>query len=509
MSIDFTPIVRPYFEKLAKRTDTWAERGEDIQLSQLRKLIDVASQTEAGRKYGFSELKGMRNPYGEYRSRVPLVAYENIRSQVLRMINGEKNVLWPGRCLNYAQSSGTSGGKSKYIPITDEGLRNNHYQGAKDPVAHYLRQVGDSRMFSGKGFILGGSFASELKPRDRRVHIGDLSATLIEKIPSAANFVRIPDKKTALLADWEKKLPLLVEKSKNQNVTNISGVPSWFLTVIRRVMSACGKERISDVWPNLEVFFHGGISFQPYREEYRKLTDPEKMHFVEIYNASEGFFAVQNDFSDPSMLLTIDCDVFYEFIPVDGAVRSPRPIWDLEKGKVYEMVVTSSNGLWRYRIGDTVRVESVSPVKITIAGRTKSYINAFGEEVMEDNAEKAIARACDETGASIRNYTAAPVYSHNGKRGRHQWLVEWEKEPESIEEFGKILDRELQKLNSDYQAKRTHTIFLDPPQILTAPSGLFDRWLGQAGTHKLGGQRKVPRLSNDRRIIERMLELMS
>ncbi len=508
MQIDFTPLVRPYFEKLALRTDRWAVSSEDLQLEQLRKLLRIASDTEIGRRYGFSEMASMRNPYGEYRSRLPEVAYEDIRSKVLRMVNGEKDVLWPGRCRNFALSSGTSGGRSKYIPITEEGLKSNHYQAAKDPVAHYLRQVAQSRLFAGKGFILGGSFASELKAPSRRVRIGDLSATLIDRINPLANLVRIPDKKTALLSDWNRKLPLLVERASEEDVTNISGVPSWFLTVIRKIIEKRGCGKISDVWPNLEVFFHGGISFKPYREEYRRLTDSRKMHFLETYNASEGFFAVQNDFNDPAMLLTVDADVFYEFIPVDGAVRNPRPLWDLEKGRVYEMVVTSSNGLWRYRLGDTVRVENLAPVKITIAGRTKSYINAFGEELMEDNAERAIAMACDATRASIRNYTAAPVYADNGKRGRHQWLVEWESAPSDMHGFSVILDCELQNLNSDYQAKRTHTIFLDPPEILTAPAGLFDRWLSQAGNHKLGGQRKVPRLCNDRRIIEQMLGMM-
>lgn len=507
MQIDFTPLVRPYFERLARRTDAWSADSDALQLSQLRRLLRMASQTETGRRYGFSELAAMRNPYGEYRSRVPAVIYEDIRKQVMRMVNGERDILWPGRCRNYAQSSGTSGGKSKYVPITEEGLRGNHYRGAKDPVAHYLRQVSGSRLFAGKGFILGGSFASELKTHARGVRVGDLSATLIERINPLANLVRVPDKKTALLPDWEKKLPLLARKAMDENITNISGVPSWFLTVIREVMKMKGADRICDVWPNLEVFFHGGISFKPYREEYRRLTDPDKMHFLETYNASEGFFAVQNDFNDPAMLLTIDSDVFYEFIPVDGAVRGPRPIWELEKGRVYELIVTSSNGLWRYRLGDTVRVESVAPVKITIAGRTKSFINAFGEELMEDNAERAMAAACDGTGASLRNYTAAPVYSENGRRGRHQWLVEWEKAPEDVKAFAAILDGELQKLNSDYQAKRSHTIFLDSPEVISAPAGLFDRWLGEAGNHKLGGQRKVPRLCNDRRVIDRMLAM--
>lgn len=307
------------------------------------------------------------------------------------------------------------------------------------------------------------------------------------------------------MPDWESKLPALVAASAHADVTNISGVPSWFLTVIRRVMAERGAERISDVWPNLEVFFHGGISFEPYREEYSRICDMTKMHFMETYNASEGFFAVQNDLSDPSMLLLIDIDVFYEFIPLGG--EKAVPLWEVEPGKTYEMVITSSNGLWRYRLGDTVTVCSVDPVKIRIAGRTRSFINAFGEELMEDNAERGVAEACREAGGSIRNYTAAPVYAADGRRGRHQWLVEWEQRPESVERWRDALDASLQRLNSDYAAKRAHTIFLDPPEVIDAPDGLFDAWLREAGTHKLGGQRKVPRLSNDRRIIERMLEL--
>ncbi|MDE6077542.1 MAG: GH3 auxin-responsive promoter family protein, partial [Muribaculaceae bacterium] len=339
------------------------------------------------------------------------------------------------------------------------------------------------------------------------VHIGDLSATLIRRINPLANYVRIPDKKTALLPDWETKLPALVAAAKDADVSNISGVPSWFLTVIRKIMEAKGAEKISDVWPNLEVFFHGGISFEPYRDEYKRITDPKKMHFLETYNASEGFFAVQNDFKDKSMLLIIDRDIFYEFIPVDGDDPTPRTIWEVNTGDVYELVISSSNGLWRYHLGDTVRVTQTSPVKIRIAGRTKSFINAFGEELMEDNAERAIATACDRCGASILNYTAAPLFASRGRKGRHQWVIEWGTPPANVEEFAAVLDAELRRLNSDYDAKRSKSIFLDGPQIITARRGLFDDWLRSAGSHKLGGQRKVPRLSNDRALIERLLQL--
>lgn len=505
--IDFTPLVRPIFVRRAEQTDRFATEGADIQRRILADLLKKASRTEIGRRYHFGGMATTSDPYQEYRNRVAPVEYEDIRRDVMKMVNGERDILWPGRVRDFAQSSGTSGGKSKYIPITPDGLKINHYQGGFDSIAHYLRLNPESRMFAGKGFILGGSFANELNPSNPDVHVGDLSATLINRIPAFANMVRIPDKKTALMPDWEKKLPALALAAENANVTNISGVPSWFLTVIKTICEHRGVEKISDVWPNLEVFFHGGISFEPYREEYRALTDPSKMHFLETYNASEGFFAVQNDFDDPAMLMILDAGVFFEFIPVDGG--NPLPIWELTEGEVYELLLTSVNGLWRYRVGDTVRVESLSPLKIRIAGRTKSYINAFGEELMEDNAERAMAAAAQQTGASILNYTAAPLFATNEHRGRHQWLIEWEKEPDSIERFGRILDEELRRLNSDYEAKRSHTIFLDPPEIITAERGLFDRWLRSAGTHKLGGQRKVPRLSNTRDLMDTILALRS
>ncbi len=505
--MDLTPLIRPGFIKQAERTDSWTRNSDSLQRQVLRSLLERGRDTDYGRRYDFASILRERDFVSAYRYRVPSAEYEDIRPLVMRMIRGESNLLWPGRCRDFAQSSGTSGGKSKYIPITDASLSGNHYRGSSDVVAHYLRLVPDSRIFTGKAFILGGSFANSLGLDIPGVHIGDLSATLIRRINPLANYVRIPDKKTALLSDWEVKLPALVAAAKDANVTNISGVPSWFLTVIRKIVEAKGAEKISDVWPNLEVFFHGGISFEPYRDEYRRLTDASKMHFLETYNASEGFFAVQNDFSDKSMLLIIDRDVFYEFIPVEGSDRSPRALWELTSGEVYELVISSSNGLWRYRLGDTVRVTQTSPVKIRIAGRTKSFINAFGEELMEDNAERAIAAACDRCGASILNYTAAPLYAKNGRKGRHQWVIEWGNQPEDVEEFGRVLDDELRRLNSDYDAKRTKSIFLDGLQVITARRGLFDDWLKSAGSHKLGGQRKVPRLSNDRHIIERLLSM--
>ena len=506
MSLDFTPLVRPIFVRRASRTDNWGSTSEDVQRQVLQRLLRRASRTETGRRYGYAELgRTLRSGYADFRSRVPTVSYEDIRNDVMRMVRGERDVLWPGVCRDYAQSSGTSGGRSKYIPVTRDSLRLNHFAGAADTVAHYLRSNPESRMFGGKGFILGGSFANEVHPSDPRVHIGDLSATLISRTPWPSSAFRVPSLNVALMSDWERKLPALATVAAGQHVTNISGVPSWFLGVIRHILESKGVDRISDVWPDLEVFFHGGISFEPYREEYRRLTDPARMHFVETYNASEGFFATQNDPTDHAMLLIVDAGIFYEFIPAGAS--DPVPLWEVRPGEVYELVISGANGLWRYRLGDTVRVESTAPVKITIAGRTSTFINAFGEELMEHNAERAIARACRETGALVRNYTAAPLFGSAGKRGRHQWLVEWDKPPTDVERFAESLDSELQRLNSDYAAKRAGTIFLDPPLITEARQNLFTDWLRTVGSGKLGGQRKVPRLSNDRTIIERLLSL--
>lgn len=504
--MNFTPLARPILIREARRTDCWAERGADIQLEELRSLLRRARHTEIGRRYGFEELACTAHPYDAFANAVPTVAYEDIRQDVLRMIDGAGDVLWPGVCRNYAQSSGTSGGRSKFIPITSDSLRHCHYRGASDCVAHYMRSNPHSRLFAGKAFVLGGSFASTLRPRDPRVRIGDLSATLIRRINPLANFFRVPDMKTALLPDWTDKLPALVRAAEFEDITNISGVPSWFLTVIKEVIKARGVEKISDAWPNLEVFFHGGISFEPYRDIYTELTDSAKTHFVETYNASEGFFAVQNDPDDHSMLLIIDNDIFYEFIDISDPEAKPIPMWEVSAGHVYEMLITSSNGLWRYHLGDTVRITSVNPLKIKVAGRTKTFINAFGEELMEDNAERAIAQACRQTGCAIRNFTAAPVFATSTSKGRHQWLVEWLSEPADIDKFAEVLDCKLRELNSDYDAKRSHTIFLDPPLVTTLPPGTFDRWLRSVGTGKLGGQRKIPRLSNDRTIVDEILK---
>lgn len=482
----------------------YAGHTRDIQLRELMWMVSRGRHTLWGETHDMKTI----GSYSEFTSRIPLTTYADMRPWVERMIAGERDILWPGVTRNFAQSSGTSDGKSKYVPITPDSLRRCHYKGASDVVSHYLSLYPDSRIFSGKAFILGGSFANELA-LPAGVRVGDLSASLIANINPLANLVRVPSKRVALMADWSKKLPALVNAALREDITNLSGVPSWFLTVLKEVIKAAGASTIHDVWPNLEVFFHGGISFAPYREQYAAITDASKMRYLETYNASEGFFAVQNAIDDRAMLLLLDIGVFYEFIPLgetDNPTPETLPAWKVEPGSVYELVITACNGLWRYRIGDTVRVESVNPVKITIAGRTKHYINAFGEELMVHNAEAAMARASSITGCAVLNYTAAPVYAGDHSRGRHEWLVEFATPPADMARFAAVLDESLQQENSDYQAKRYKGIFLDAPTVVPAQRGLFDDWLRSTG--KLGGQRKIPRLCNDRRFIDPMLHLM-
>ena len=502
---DFTPFARPLFAPRVRAAQSWLGKTREVQMRQLGFLLSRCRSTAVGERCDVSGVKS----YDSFRKNFPVVSYEDIRDDVMRMVMGEKDILWRGRCRRFAQSSGTSDGKSKYIPVTDDSLRLNHYAGGRDVVAHYLNLNPASRIFSGKSFILGGSYANEVSHLPAGVMVGDLSANLIDRINPVANLFRIPSKDIALMSDWHEKLPALVKASLHQNVTNISGVPSWFMTVIREVIQAAGAETIHDVWPGLEVFFHGGITFDPYREQYARLTDTSKMHYLETYNASEGFFAVQSSLDTTAMLLLLDIGVFYEFVPLDSLgmpADAALPAWLVEPGKTYALVITSCNGLWRYMIGDTVTVESVDPLKISIAGRTKHFINAFGEEVMVHNSDAAIARACDLTGASVLNYTAAPVYDDGGHRGHHQWLIEWETPPADRDAFADALDAALQAVNSDYQAKRSGNIFLDRLSVDDAPQGLFDHWLESTG--KLGGQRKVPRLCNDRHIIEQMLALI-
>lgn len=493
-----TPLLRPWFLRRLKAFERYATSTEELQRAELRRILSKGAKCFQARTYGVTA----RTSVEEFRNRMPLTDYASIRPLVMRMINGEPDLLWPGVTRRFAQSSGTSDGKSKYIPVTDTSLRCNHYRGASDVVSLYLGLYPSSRIFAGKAFILGGSFSNELSlPAASKARVGDLSANLIEAVNPLVNILRVPSKPIALMEDWTQKLPALVESAMDCDITNISGVPSWFLTVIRRIMERKGVKELHEVWPNLEVFFHGGISFEPYRDIYNSLIDPSRMHYLETYNASEGFFAVRDTISSPAMLLLLDAGVFYEFRPIAGG--EPLAAWEVENGKIYELIITATNGLWRFPLGDTVKIESTAPLRITIAGRTKCFINAFGEEVMVHNTDAALAKTCVRFGCKVLDYTAAPVYTTDRSRGHHQWLIEFVTPPDSIEDFAAELDAALTRENSDYQAKRQGDIFLAPLTVTVAAPGLFDRWL--ASTGKLGGQRKVPRLANDRHLIDAML----
>ena len=501
--IDFTPIARKILNYRIKDASRWNEDTKKVQLHQLDYIVKKGRHTLFGQSHSLDKVES----YDDFVKHVPMADYEDFRPLVMRMIAGEKDLLWPGVTVRYAQSSGTTGGKSKYIPITDDSLHINHYAGTSYVVAHYLHLYHDSRLFSGKAFILGGSYANELS-LPPHVKVGDLSATLIDCMNPMAEMYRVPNKEIALMKDWHDKLSALIDASIKENITNISGVPSWFLTVLKGVIAKAGAASIHDVWPNLEVFFHGGISFAPYSDEYARITTPGKMRFFETYNASEGFFATQSAVDDKSMLLLLDTGIFYEFVPIediDDPEAEALPAWMVEPGRTYALVITACNGLWRYRLGDTVRIESVEPLKITIAGRTKSFINAFGEELMVNNAEAAMTRTCHQLGCTVVDYTAGPVYTSGAHKGRHEWWIQWGVPPKDMEEFSDLLDANLQQENSDYQAKRTGGIFLDRLSVRTAPAGLFDAWLESTG--KLGGQRKVPRLSNTPDIINSLAAL--
>lgn len=496
-----TKLVGKFFAPRRKKIELYNTQAEALQEQVFRKLIKNAAHTEWGTKYDYAHIQS----YSDFQ-RVPIQTYEDIKGDVDRMRHGEKDILWPGQVKWYAKSSGTTNDKSKFIPVSPDGLNNIHYMGGKDAVSLYLGINPESKFFSGKGLILGGSHSPNYNLKDSLV--GDLSAILIQNINPLVNLIRVPSKEIALLSEFEEKVERIADTTIHQNVTNLSGVPSWMLAVIKRILEKTGAKRLNEVWPNLEVFFHGGVCFTPYREQYKQIITSDKMHYMETYNASEGFFGLQSDLTDPAMLLMIDYDVFYEFIPLEE-IDSPHPnivpLTGVEVGKNYAIVISTSCGLWRYILGDTVKFTQKDPYKFIISGRTKHFINAFGEELMVDNAEKGLARACAATGAQVLEYSAAPVFMDANAKCRHQWLIEFSTMPDSVEHFRHVLDTSLQEINSDYEAKRHKDITLQELELIVARPNLFHDWLKEKG--KLGGQHKVPRLSNNRDYIEEMLKL--
>jgi hypothetical protein len=474
----------------------------DVQKETLFKLLNKAKDTEWGLKYDYKSITSV----GKYKERVPLQDYESLKPYIDRLREGEQNLLWYEKIKWFAKSSGTTSEKSKFIPVSNESLEDCHFRGGKDTLAIYTENHPETIIFKGKGLTLGGSH--HINNFNNESYYGDLSAILIQNLPFWAEFIRTPNVSIALLEEWEDKIEQMAKSTVNENVTNIAGVPSWTLVLIKHILKITQKESLLKVWPNLELFTHGGVSFIPYREQFRKLIPSEKMNYMETYNASEGFFSIQDEPSSDDMLLMLDYGIYYEFIPIENIYDENPKVLSLDEvdlNKNYALVISTNGGLWRYVIGDTIKFTSKFPFKIIITGRIKHFINAFGEELIIDNAEKALQVACEKTNSFIREYTAAPICMEDNTKGTHQWLFEFEKRPENIEYFAEVLDNALKSLNSDYEAKRYKNMTIDFPEIVCLKDGIFYKWLKQKG--KLGGQHKIPRLANTREYVDELLKI--
>lgn len=474
----------------------------EVQKEVFEKLIHRAEDTEWGLKYGYADIKSQQH----FRSRVPLQTYEELKPYVQRLKAGEQNLLWPTEINWFAKSSGTTADKSKFIPVSREALEGCHYKGGKDLLALYNHSFPNNNLYAGKSLVMGGS--SNINELRSDSYYGDLSAIIINNLPFWVEFKRVPDRSIALMDKWEEKIEVMARAVMDKDVTNMAGVPSWTLVLLKRILDITGKDNIAQVWPNLELFIHGGVSFEPYRRQYEALIPKSDMHYYESYNASEGYFGIQDLPRRDDMLLMLDYGIYFEFIPAEHShLDQPETIGlaDVELGKNYEMVISTNAGLWRYRLGDTIEFTTLHPYRIRVTGRTKHFINAFGEELIIDNAERALAIACGKNACSIADYTAGPIYMGDDHSGGHEWLIEFETPPESLESFTADLDRALQDLNSDYEAKRTGNLTLAMPVVRTVPEGTFYKWLKTRG--KLGGQNKVPRLANNRDFVENISEM--
>ena len=473
----------------------------EVQEELLHNLLQAAENTIIGKQYEFESIKS----YQTFTERVPIATYEELQPLIERTRQGEQNVFWETPIKWFAKSSGTTNAKSKFIPVSTEALEDCHYKGSKDLLCLYLNNNEDSELFLGKSLRLGGS--SQIY-ENNNTFFGDLSAILIENMPIWAEFSSTPSSKTSLMTEWESKIAAIINETKNENVTSFAGVPSWMLVLMNKVLENTGKETLLDVWPNLEVYFHGGVSFSPYKEQYKKILPKKDFNYYEIYNASEGFFAIQDLNNSSDLLLMLDYGIFYEFIPMDSFGTPNQKVIrlaDVELNKNYAIVITTNSGLWRYLIGDTVRFTSLNPYRIRVTGRTKHHINVFGEELMVENTDQAIAKACEITQTEVIDYTVAPIFMQDKEKGAHEWMIEFKKKPADVELFQKVLDETLQTLNSDYEAKRCNNMTLNPLVINIARENLFYDWLKERD--KLGGQHKIPRLSNQRDYLEQLKEM--
>jgi hypothetical protein len=478
----------------------------EVQADIFKKLIEQASTTVFGVKYGFNDIEN----YKQFQERVPIHNYEKLFPYIERTMRGEQNILWPSEIKWFSKSSGTTSHRSKFIPVSEEALQECHFKGGKDLISMYVNNYPDTKLFNGKGLTVGGSHQINEYDSSDSSFYGDVSAVIMQNLPPWAQFIRTPSLETALLGNWEEKIDKMARETSQVNVTNIAGVPTWTVLLIQRIVELEKKNNILEVWPNLEAFFHGAVSFKPYRNLFKTLIPKDNMRYWEVYNASEGFFGIQDQPNSEEMLLMLDYGIFYEFIPVEEIEKeNPAALTldQVELGKNYAMIISTNGGLWRYNIGDTIKFTSVYPYRIKISGRTKHYINAFGEEVIIENAEAAITKACEQTKAIIDNFTAAPIFLEKGKRGGHEWIIEFKVKPNDLSLFIKILDEKLRAVNSDYDAKRTHDLALIAPTIHSVEQGTFYNWMKRRG--KLGGQNKVPRLFNTREYVDEILTMIA
>jgi hypothetical protein len=501
----FNTLLAWLLKRRYPQIERFMRHPHEVQQEVFEGLVTAAATTEWGKCYGYADMGGRRDLFAE---RVPVQAYEAIHPYIDRMMKGEQNVLWSTPIDHFSKSSGTTNARSKFIPVSPEAFDDCHFKGGKDLLCLYVDNYPETKVFMGKNLGIGGTY--QPNPQASDTYFGDVSALIMKNLPIWAEWLRTPSLEVALMDKWEDKLEKIARLTVKEDVRGLTGVPTWMVVLLQRILEITGKGTIAEVWPNLEVFFHGAVSFTPYRSLFRSLIGSDQMRYMETYNASEGFFGIQDQKDSEDLLLMLDYGVYYEFIPVEHwADEYPRAIGldRVELGKSYAVVISTNSGLWRYKIGDTVRFTSLSPYRIRITGRTKHFINAFGEEVVVENADLAIAEACQFTGALVNDYTAAPVYLDKGTKGGHEWVVEFEREPSSLHQFVQQLDQSLRRVNSDYDAKRYQDLALAPPVVHAVPKGTFYEWMARRG--KLGGQHKVPRLSNNREYLEDVLELIT
>ncbi len=492
-----------YMKKRIHQIELFMKYPLDVQEEWLHSLIASAQNTEWGKQYDYKSLLTV----SQFKERVPIQNYDTLKPYIERMLTGEQNVLWPSEIKWFAKSSGTTSDRSKFIPVSEEALEECHFKGGKDMISIYCNHRPDTQMFTGKGLVLGGSHQINQLCDD--IHFGDLSAVLIKNLPMWAEYYRTPNISIALMDNYEEKMDKMAEATIKQNVTNIAGVPTWTIVLAKKVLEITGKKNLLEVWPNLELYFHGAVNFAPYREQFKELIPSASMYYLETYNASEGFFGIQDQDHSEELLLMLDYGIYYEFLPIENLCNEQPKTLSLDQvelNKNYAIIITTNAGLWRYLIGDTVQFTSLHPFRIKITGRTKHFINAFGEEVIIDNAEQALAKACTATSAKVRDYTACPIYFKGEDAGGHEWIIEFETQPDNFELFVDVLDQTLREINSDYDAKRFKDMALRRPKVHNAPTDTFYNWLKQRG--KLGGQHKVPRLANDRQYVDEILKML-